>query len=221
MALASVFFSSQLQAIVVSVGIPLLSNNSRDYSLPESYTNVSAVTTKINDLALPQAKNTEIQGHLDRAKTEEVKWTEHAMQLLIKDKLEHHDYLSWAAFHASTQPDSVYPIALIALLPLFSEKAATITMIKHGMDILRKITNYLNPGQVPVMAYDQPLFALAKYVQWSWPEFLGEDSFVVMFGGLHIEMALWDTIGDFLDCSGWTTALCEAGIATSGVADSF
>ena len=53
------------------------------------------------------------------------------MQLLIKDKLEHHDYLSWAAFHASTQPDSVDPIALIALLPLFSEKAATITMIKH------------------------------------------------------------------------------------------
>ena len=42
-----------------------------------------------------------------------------------------------------------------------------------------------------------------------------------MFGGVHIEMALWDTIGDFLDCSGWTTALCEAGIATSGVADSF
>ena len=41
-----------------------------------------------------------------------------------------------------------------------------------------------------------------------------------MFGGLHIEMALWNTIGDFLDCSGWTTALCEADIATSGVADS-
>ena len=34
-------------------------------------------------------------------------------------------------------------------------------------------------------------------------------------------MALWNTIGDFLDCSGWTAALCEAGIATAGVADSF
>ena len=71
------------------------------------------------------------------------------------------------------------------------------------------------------MAFDLPLFALAKYVQWSWPQSYGEDSFVVMFGGLHIEMALWSTIGDFLDCSGWTTALCEAGIATAGVADSF
>ena len=34
-------------------------------------------------------------------------------------------------------------------------------------------------------------------------------------------MALWSTIGDFLDQSGWTTALCEAGIATAGVVDSF
>ena len=70
------------------------------------------------------------------------------------------------------------------------------------------------------MAFDQPLFALAKYVQWSWPQSLGEDGFIV-FGGLHIKMALWNTIGDFLDCSGWTAALCEAGIATAGVADSF
>ena len=44
---------------------------------------------------------------------------------------------------------------------------------------------------------------------------------MVMFGGLHIEMALWTTLGDLLDSSGWTTALCEAGIATSGTADSF
>ena len=34
-------------------------------------------------------------------------------------------------------------------------------------------------------------------------------------------MTLWSTIGDFLDCSGWTAALCEAGVATAGVADSF
>lgn len=67
-------------------------------------------------------------------------------------------------------------------------------MVKHGMDILKKATNYLNPGQIP---FDQPLFALAKYVQWSWPQSLGEEHFVVMFGGLHIEMALWSTIGGF------------------------
>ena len=42
-----------------------------------------------------------------------------------------------------------------------------------------------------------------------------------MFGGLHIEMALWSTIGDLLECSGWTDALIEAGVSSSGTADSF
>ena len=41
-----------------------------------------------------------------------------------------------------------------------------------------------------------------------------------MFGGLHVEMAMWKTYGDYLEASGWTTALTEAGIASSGTADS-
>ena len=89
------------------------------------------------------------------------------------------------------------------------------------VDIIKTITDYLNPGQIPVIANDQPLFALSKYVQWRWPETHGERMFVVMFGSLHIEMALWNAIGDFLEGSGWTVALSDAGIASSGTADSF
>ena len=92
-------------------------------------------------------------------------------------------------------------------------------MVKHGMGILKEITDYLNPGQVHVMTFDQPLFALAKYVQWSWPHTLGKDKFVT--SGLHIEMAIWNTIGDFFAGSGWTSALCEAGVATTETAESF
>ncbi len=47
----------------------------------------------------------------------------------------------------------------------------------------------LNPSQVPVLAADKPLYALAKQIQWSWPSTLGEDKYVIMFGGLHVEMA--------------------------------
>ena len=108
-----------------------------------------------------------------------------------------------------------------SLLPLFDEKAATLSMIKHGMNIQQQMTEYLNPGQIPVTTVDQPLFALAKAVQWCWPESHGEKKHLVIFGGLHIEMALWTTLGDLLDSLGWTTALCEAGIATSGTADYF
>jgi hypothetical protein len=60
-----------------------------------------------------------------------------------------------------------------------------------------------------------------QFVKWKWPDTHGEDKYVVMFGGLHIEMAMWKTYGDYLEVSGCTTALTEAGIASSGTADSF
>ena len=81
--------------------------------------------------------------------------------------------------------------------------------------------NKLNPGQVPVVTFDQPLFAIAKQVQWNWPSTHGEDFFVIILGGLHIEMAALKTAGDWLQGSGWTKALVQAEIATAGIADSF
>jgi len=62
-------------------------------------------------------------------------------------------------------PDRRSP-ALCALLPLFNEKSATPVIKKHGMDVQRQAINFLNPGQIPITAFDQPLFALAKLVQW-------------------------------------------------------
>ena len=103
----------------------------------------------------------------------------------------------------------------------FYEKSATPAMVKHGMDVQKQAIEYLNPGQIPVTIFDQPLFALAKFVQWKWPDTYGEQKYVVMFGGLHIEMALWNTLGDVLENSGWTAALTEAEVASSGTASSF
>ncbi len=42
-----------------------------------------------------------------------------------------------------------------------------------------------------------------------------------MFGGLHTEIAVCLVLGTWLDVSGWTIALVEEGVATSGTADSF
>ena len=67
---------------------------------------------------------------------------------------------------------------------------------------------------------DQPLFAIAKSVQWNWPDTHGESRHVVMLGGLHLEMALWSTVGDILHGSGWTSVLTESEVASPGVADS-
>ena len=40
-------------------------------------------------------------------------------------------------------------------------------------------------------------------------------------GGLHVEMAAFQTIGNRLDSSGWTGALVQANVATPGTGDSF
>ena len=46
---------------------------------------------------------------------------------------------------------------------------------------------FLNPNQIPEIAFDAPLHALAKLVQWKWPYTHREDKYVRMLGGLHIE----------------------------------
>ena len=53
------------------------------------------------------------------------------------------------------------------------------------------------------------------------PETHGEDKYVVMFGGLHIEIAAFKALGEFLDGSGWVNALVNADIASPGTAESF
>ena len=77
------------------------------------------------------------------------------------------------------------------------------------------------PNQVPVIAFDQRLFAVAKQVQLNWPNIHGKYHFVLMFGGLHIEMSALRLLGDLLQGSGWTSVLIQAPLATSGTAESF
>ena len=89
------------------------------------------------------------------------------------------------------------------------------------MDVICSVTEFQSPGQIPVIAYDCPLFAKAKYIQWACPNNYGEDKIVMMFGGVHLDMSMWNMLGSYLADSGWTVALCEAGIASSGVAESF
>eukprot|EP00745_Piridium_sociabile_P034704 TRINITY_DN5991_c0_g1_i13.p1 TRINITY_DN5991_c0_g1~~TRINITY_DN5991_c0_g1_i13.p1 ORF type:complete len:843 (-),score=177.10 TRINITY_DN5991_c0_g1_i13:511-3039(-) len=55
-------------------------------------------------------------------------------------------------------------------------------------------------------------------MQWTFPDIFGEDKFVVMLGGLHIEMALWSTMGDLLRGSGWPEVLKDAGLVKTEAA---
>ncbi len=74
--------------------------------------------------------------------------------------------ISWAAYHASKQAPVSHPIPINILLPLFCESARTVAMVKHGMEVVSKVIEHMNPGQTPVFAMDQPLYAFAKQIQW-------------------------------------------------------
>ena len=112
-------------------------------------------------------------------------------------------------------------VALTSLLPLFHGQAKSVAMICHSMDIVKTAVEILNPGQVPVITCNQPFYTFAKQIQWSWPTFHEENHVVVMFGGLHIEMAALKMLGDLLEGNGWTEALVQANDASPGTADSF
>ena len=106
-----------------------------------------------------------------------------------------------------------------ALLPLFQESSSSVAMIMNGLDIIKKFVDYLYRSQLPVISFDQPLYASSKLVQWNWKENYEEKCFAIMMGPLHIEMAALKTIGDWLRDSDAT--LFEADIASLGPADSF
>ena len=159
------------------------------------YSLASVSNTPDDSIACPAAL-------LEEAMVRENDWINHALTL-VKKELGKKDAIAWAAYHALQQAPAEDPPALCALMPLFYEKAATPAMVRHGMNVQRQAIEYLNPGQIPVSVFDQPLFALAKYVQWKWPDTHGESVHVVMLGGLHTEMALWSTLGDILEDSGF------------------
>ena len=149
------------------------------------------------------------------------RWLTHVRETIRKDELDANEAISWAAYHARLQPEPEFMPSISALLPLFTEESKSVAMMRHSLDIVKKAVEHLNHGQKPVVAFDQPLFTLAKQIQWCWPERYGEGHFVIMLGGLHTEMAVLRCLGHWLDGSGWTNALTQAQIASSGVADSF
>ena len=76
--------------------------------------------------------------------------------------------------------------------------------------------NYLNPGQTAVFGLYQPLYAIAKRIQWLLPNDYDHRKVVLMLGALHIEMVMLGCLGDLLEDSGWTVALSNSGIISPG-----
>jgi hypothetical protein len=89
----------------------------------------------------------------------------------MSDDVEMNGNYSWAAYNASLQSGkSLDHPDVSVLLPMFRDPAHSPAMICHAMNIIASATRCTNPGQIPVVALDQPLHSLAKQIQWKWPE---------------------------------------------------
>ena len=61
----------------------------------------------------------------------------------------------------------------------FSEFVHSVAMVSHAITVTSKTVEYLS------IACDQPLFAIAKTIQWSYKDSTGEDKLVAMFGEIQ------------------------------------
>ena len=192
--------------------------------LPSGYSEVPPVALPSGRLHVPETTGQLVSQYQASSNTEsdrEREWLDNAKELLLKEELNKSDFISWAAYCASKCSLPCHEPAIISLLPMFYENAHSLAMIAHSMKVIKSAVEHINPSQIPVIAEDQPLFALAKQIQWTLGEMYNEDQYVIMLGGLHIEMAAFKMLGKWLSGSGWAEALCNAEVATQGVADSF
>ena len=104
---------------------------------------------------------------------DETQWLKEVARLLQKDQLDENDNISWSAYFAHLQFAIHHPPAISALMPLFHDNAHAVAMVKHRMDMIMKATELVNPAQIPVLTLNQPLFTIAKQIQWIWHSIYG------------------------------------------------
>ena len=199
---------------------PILIKNTKVKKVPEipdSYTNVYPAFFTTKNPSPPKGKVT-YESLPSLPLTNEYEWLQ---KISLTQEVHDNVNITWSAHHAEKKRGLAFEVSITALLPLLRDEAHSVATVRHSMNKVRDTIAHLNPGQVPVITADQPIYALIKQVQWHWPDLYGEDKFVVMFGGLHIEMAALRSLGTLLQSSGWTGALVKSGVASSGMAESF
>ena len=186
-------------------------------SLPETYTAVPVTGGVICDMPLTSVNPTPVSSHLKSFQLL-CPWLD-AVKDAIISKTENKN-ICFAAYHAANNAESAVLECNNSLLPLLPHHINSPATIRHLMNVIIHITNITGNGQPAVITADEPVYAIAKYIQWKFPTPYGEDKIVMMLGGLHIEMAVQNMIGKWLAGSGWTEMFIKAEVATSGRSES-
>ena len=132
--------------------------------LPQRYTLVPPVTATSDPVVPTKCGNLRVdQSIISTYFEKEREWLSNLASVVDKETLNEADNLSWAAYHASKQPEQNIIPSNIALLPLFRENAHTTCMISHAMQMVMDSKNHISlSSQIPVMVMDQPYMQFAN-----------------------------------------------------------
>ena len=72
-----------------------------------------------------------------------------------------------------------------SILPSINHKVNTVEFQYNLMVLNMRYTKYLNPSQTAVSCSDQPLYALKKVIQWSYPEIFLEKNLCIFRTSAH------------------------------------
>ena len=95
--------------------------------------------------------------------TDEFEWLQN---LSLTQEVGNEVNITWSAHHAEKNAGLDFDVSITSLLPLLRDEAHSVATVRHCMDKVKDAIAYLNPNQVPVITADQPIYALAKQVQW-------------------------------------------------------
>ena len=143
--------------------------------------------------------------------SDEVEWLESVLSSLDEGSVD-----SWSKHHSAQKRRVVDMPGNHAILPLIDSPVHTLQTQHHCMQINKKTTEFLNPGQTPVDVCDQPVYALTWELQQRLKEKFGKSKYFCLFGGLHIEKILLVIHGELIKGSGLESILSASNLSIVG-----
>ena len=182
--------------------------------LPTSYTEVRKFllpSTSLFFLAAPCPKLPDPESSVyKQGLKDEYEWLESAYDA------EKSVWVPWAKHHSSKKRTNVRSLDISAIIPPIDEPVHTLDMQFHCMELIIKIINALNPGQIACDTADQPIFKLTKELQIKFPELFGPDKYFCIFGSLHIEKSILIILGKLIEKSGLDAIMLICGLSIVG-----
>ena len=133
--------------------------------LPDSYTNIRPAFFRKKNPSPPRAEGLIVLGIalLKPQLALKYEWLE---KVCVIEEVDGALNVTWSVHHASKKRSALFEVSITALLPLLRDQAHSVATIKHVMGKISDTVAFLNPGQVPFIDADQPIYAVAKQIQW-------------------------------------------------------